>query len=155
MESLPPQTHRLAHRWNRASSLGDWFSGMNILSLLMPFAINIRKILYRNPHLSIVLETEPRKQLMWILRMRVDQLFCKWKWATLLQVKMGKWQWRHSMYVSTITSAHYFNSLFFILMFLSKNVTALVDERRTHWNGSDQGNSRSYMRIPTQWSHKS
>ena len=30
------------------------------------------------------------------------------------------------MYVSTITSAHYFNSLFFILMFLSKNVTALV-----------------------------
>jgi len=36
------------------------------------------------------------------------------------------------MYVSTITSAHYFNSLFFILMFLSKNVTALVDERRTH-----------------------
>ena len=28
------------------------------------------------------------------------------------------------MYMSTITSAHYFNSLFFILMFLSKNVTA-------------------------------
>ena len=81
MESLPPQTHRLAHRWNRASSLGDWFSGMNILSLLMSFAINIRKILYRNPHLSIVLETGPRKQLMWILRMRVDQLFCKWKRA--------------------------------------------------------------------------
>ena len=27
---------------------------MNILSLLMSFAINIRKILYRNPHLSIV-----------------------------------------------------------------------------------------------------
>ena len=34
------------------------------------------------------------------------------------------------MYVSTITSAHYFSSLFFILMFLSKNVTALVDERK-------------------------
>ena len=99
MESLPPQTHRLAHRWNRASSLVHWFSGMNILSLLLSFAINIRKILYGNPHLSIVLETGSRKQLMWILRMRVDQLFCKWK---------GKWQWRHSMYVSTITSAHYF-----------------------------------------------
>ena len=81
MESLPPQTHRLAHRSNRASSLGDWFFGMNILSLLMSFAINIRKILYRNPHLSIVLETGPRKQLMWILCMRVDQLFCKWKSA--------------------------------------------------------------------------
>ena len=47
----------------------------------MSFAINIRKILYRNPHLSIVLETGPRKQLMWILRMRVDQLFCMWKRA--------------------------------------------------------------------------
>ena len=50
---------------------------MNILSLLMSFAINIRKILYRNPHLFIVLETGTRKQLMWILHMRVDQLFCK------------------------------------------------------------------------------
>jgi hypothetical protein len=36
------------------------------------------------------------------------------------------------MYVSTITSAHHFNSLSFILMFFSKNVTALADERRTH-----------------------
>ena len=52
------------------------------------------------------------------------------------------------MYVTTIISAHYFNSLFFILMFLFENVTALEDERRTHSNGSGQGNSRSYVRIP-------
>ena len=143
MESLPPQTHRLAHRWNRASSLGDWFFGMNIFSLLVSFVINIRKILYRNPHLPIVLETEARKQLMWILG------------STTMQVKKGKWHRRHSMYVITIISAHYFNLLFFILMFLSENVTALVDERITHWNGSGQGNSRSYVRIPARWSHKS
>jgi len=80
MESLPPQTHRL-ERWNRASSLADWIFGMNIFSLLVSFVINIRKILYRNPHLPIVLETGARKQLMWILRMRVDQELCKWKRA--------------------------------------------------------------------------
>ena len=28
--------------------------------------------------------------------------------STLLQVKKGKWQWRHSMYVSTIILIHYF-----------------------------------------------
>ena len=80
MESLPPQTHRL-ERWNRASSLADRFSGMNIFSLLVSFVINIRKILYCNPHLPIVLETGARKQLMWILRMRVDQHLCEWKRA--------------------------------------------------------------------------
>ena len=52
------------------------------------------------------------------------------------------------MYMSKITSAHYFNSLFFILMFLFENVTALEDERRTHSNDSGQGNSKSYVRIP-------
>ena len=52
------------------------------------------------------------------------------------------------MYASTIISAHYFNLLFFILKFISENVIALEDERRTHSNGSGQGDSRSYVRIP-------
>jgi hypothetical protein len=36
--------------------------------------------------------------------------------------------YENEKYRIEITSAHHFNSLFFILMFLSKNVTALADE---------------------------
>ena len=51
--------------------------------------------------------------------------------STLLQVKKGQMT-VETFNVREHTSAHYFNLLFFILMFLLKNVTALVDEIRTH-----------------------
>ena len=111
----------------KSSLFVGWLNFRYEYILIVSFVINIRKILYRNPHLPIVLETGARKQLMWILRMRVDRHVCKWKRAN----DTGDIQCTWTQSYMLIILIHYFSfSCFYLKMWQRLRMKELIEMAR-------------------------